>query len=80
MNAPTEVAMKTSEVLQVELEVLRGEHRDLNDAISALQDTGGTALIAQGIVDVSSGFSPAIVLLVLCLLTIYWNWNRSTTA
>lgn len=40
MNAPTEVAMKTSEVLQVELEVLRGEHRDLNDAISALQDTG----------------------------------------
>ena len=23
---------------------------------------------------------PAIVLLVLCLLTIYWNWNRSATA
>lgn len=36
MNAPTDLAMKTDEVLRVELEVFRREHRDLDDAISAL--------------------------------------------
>lgn len=40
MNAQTDLSMKKTEVLQVELEVLKSEHRDLNDAISALQDTG----------------------------------------
>lgn len=31
--------MEAEEVLRVELEVLRREHRDLDDAISALQET-----------------------------------------
>lgn len=38
MNAPTDIAMKTDEVLRVELEVLRREHRDLDEAIQALGD------------------------------------------
>ena len=38
MNAPTDLSMKTDEVLRVELEVFRREHRDLDDAIHALQD------------------------------------------
>lgn len=40
MNAPTEIAMKTEEVLKLELEVFRSEHRDLDEAIRALQATG----------------------------------------
>ena len=36
MNAPTDLAMKPDEVLRVELEVLRREHRDLDEAILAL--------------------------------------------
>jgi hypothetical protein len=32
--------MSREEVLRVELEVLRREHRDLDDAIHALEDTG----------------------------------------
>jgi hypothetical protein len=32
--------MKHEEVLRVELEVLRREHRDLDDAITALEETG----------------------------------------
>ncbi|MBV7409166.1 YdcH family protein [Maritimibacter sp. DP1N21-5] len=32
--------MQHEEVLRVELEVLRREHRDLDDAITALEDTG----------------------------------------
>jgi len=36
MNAPDNHSMKTDEVLRVELEVCRAEHRDLNDAIDAL--------------------------------------------
>ena len=31
--------METNDVLKVELEVLRREHRDLDDAITALQET-----------------------------------------
>ncbi|WP_299871435.1 DUF465 domain-containing protein [uncultured Sulfitobacter sp.] len=38
MNAPTDIAMKTDDVLRVELEVFRREHRDLDEAISALGD------------------------------------------
>ncbi len=37
MNAPNEIAMKPDEVLRVELAVLQREHRDLDDAIRALQ-------------------------------------------
>ncbi|MGH1331236.1 MAG: YdcH family protein [Paracoccaceae bacterium] len=32
--------MDTQEVLRVKLEVLRREHRDLDDAIHALEETG----------------------------------------
>jgi len=43
MQPPHE--MDHEEVLRVRLEVLRCEHRDLDDAIGALQDTGrGDAL------------------------------------
>lgn len=38
MNAPTDLSMKNDEVLRVELEVFRREHRDLDDAIRALQE------------------------------------------
>ena len=40
MNAPSDLSMKTDEVLRVELEVFRREHRDLDDAIHALVDKG----------------------------------------
>ena len=40
MTAPRDPAMKTEEVLRVELEVFRAEHRDLDDAIRALEDKG----------------------------------------
>ncbi|MFC6639163.1 DUF465 domain-containing protein [Sulfitobacter sp. JBTF-M27] len=40
MNAPTDLAMKTDEVLRVELEVFRREHRDLDEAIAALNERG----------------------------------------
>jgi hypothetical protein len=38
MNAPTE--LDPQEVLRVKLEVLRCQHRDLDDAIRALEDRG----------------------------------------
>ena len=38
MNAPTDLSMKTDEVLRVELAVFRREHRDLDDAIHALSE------------------------------------------
>jgi len=40
MNAPTDLSMKTDDVLRVELEVFRQEHRDLDEAIRAMQATG----------------------------------------
>lgn len=40
MNAPTDISMKTDDVLRVELEVLKREHRDLDDSIRALDGTG----------------------------------------
>ena len=40
MNAGTDFSMKTDEVLRVELEVFRREHRDLDEAIRALQASG----------------------------------------
>ena len=36
MNAFNDLSMKTDEVLRVELEVFRREHRDLDEAIQAL--------------------------------------------
>ena len=36
---------------------------------AALQETGGTGLIAQAIVDISSGYSPVVVLLLLVIVT-----------
>ena len=47
MNAPSDLSMKTDEVLRVELEVFRTEHRDLDQAIRALQDTGADQLTIQ---------------------------------
>ncbi len=40
MNAQSDLAMKTDDVLRVELEVFRREHRDLDEAIHALVDRG----------------------------------------
>ena len=40
MNAPSDLSMKTDEVLRVELEVFRREHRDLDAAITALNASG----------------------------------------
>ena len=39
MNAPKDPSMKAEDVLRVELEVFRQEHRDLDDAIRALQES-----------------------------------------
>jgi len=36
MNAPTDLSMKTDDVLRVEIEVFRREHRDLDEAIRAM--------------------------------------------
>lgn len=38
MNAPTE--MDSEDVLRIQLEVLRREHRDLDQAIFALEESG----------------------------------------
>lgn len=40
MNAHNDLSMKTDDVLRVELEVFKSEHRDLDEAIRALQDRG----------------------------------------
>lgn len=40
MNAQNDHSMKTDDVLRVELEVFRSEHRDLDDAILALAERG----------------------------------------
>lgn len=47
MNAETSLSMKTEEVLRVELEVFREEHRDLDAAIDALTQTGADQLTIQ---------------------------------
>ncbi|MGJ8544335.1 MAG: YdcH family protein [Sulfitobacter sp.] len=38
MSAPSDLSMKNDDVLKVELQVFRREHRDLDDAIAALHD------------------------------------------
>lgn len=40
MNAKDDLSMKNDDVLRVELEVFRQEHRDLDEAISALVERG----------------------------------------
>lgn len=40
MNAPSDMPMKSDDVLRYELEVFRAEHRDLDAAIRALQEVG----------------------------------------
>ena len=40
MNAQSDILMKTDDVLRVELEVFRSEHRDLDEAIVALTEKG----------------------------------------
>lgn len=40
MNGSNDISMKTDEVLKVELEVFRRQHRDLDEAITALQERG----------------------------------------
>lgn len=40
MNVQSDLSMKTDEVLQVELEVFRRQHRDLDEAIAALVERG----------------------------------------
>ena len=40
MTAPSDLSMKNDDVLRVELEVFRREHRDLDDAIHALVERG----------------------------------------
>ncbi|MBZ8117447.1 DUF465 domain-containing protein [Roseovarius sp. LXJ103] len=40
MNAFTDLSMKSDDVLRVELEEFRRQHRDLDEAITALQEKG----------------------------------------
>ena len=47
---------------------------------SALQSTGGTALIAGSIVDVSAGFSPVVVLVLLVIVTMTLSDVMNNTA
>ena len=38
MNAYNDVSLKTEEILQIELEILKQEHRDLDEAVKALEE------------------------------------------
>ena len=40
MNAYNDVSLKTEEILQIVLEVLKQEHRDLDEAVKALEERG----------------------------------------
>ncbi|CUH76272.1 hypothetical protein TRM7557_00802 [Tritonibacter multivorans] len=40
MNERSDLSMATEDVLMVELEVFRREHRDLDEAITALEERG----------------------------------------
>ncbi|MDK3073189.1 DUF465 domain-containing protein [Sedimentitalea sp. JM2-8] len=40
MNVQSDLSMKTDDVLRVELEVFRRQHRDLDEAIHALVERG----------------------------------------
>ena len=45
MNAYNDISLKTEEVLQIELEVLKQEHRDLDEAVLALEERGISCLL-----------------------------------
>ena len=47
---------------------------------AALQTTGGTALIAEGIVDISAGYSPVVVLTLLIIVTMTLSDVMNNTA
>ena len=48
MNALSDLAMKTEDVLRIELELFKREHADLNESIDALQESGrGDMLMLQ---------------------------------
>lgn len=47
---------------------------------SALQSTGGTALIAEGIISLSAGYSPAVVLTILIVITMTLSDVMNNTA
>jgi len=47
---------------------------------AALQSTGGTALIAEGIVNISSGYSPVVVLTLLVIVTMTLSDVMNNTA
>ena len=47
---------------------------------AALQSTGGTVLIAAGIVDISAGFSPVVVLTLLMIVTMSLSDVMNNTA
>ena len=40
MDTYNDISLKTEEVLQIELEVLKQEHRDLDEAVLALEERG----------------------------------------
>ena len=40
MSTYNDVSLKTEEVLQIELEVLKQEHRDLDEAVKAIEERG----------------------------------------
>ncbi len=42
MEASFDGSMDRREILRIELEVLKGQHRDLDEAISALQEKAGS--------------------------------------
>ena len=42
MDASFDGSMDRREILRIELEVLKGEHRDLDEAISALHEKAGS--------------------------------------
>lgn len=42
MEASFDGSMDRKEILRIELEVLKGQHRDLDEAISALQEKAGS--------------------------------------
>ena len=45
MNAYSELSMKSDEVLRIELEQFRREHRDLDEAILAMEERGERDLL-----------------------------------
>ena len=47
MNAYSELSMKSEDVLRVELEQFRREHRDLDAAIEALEERGRDPLTVK---------------------------------